>query len=74
MEVDGCGCFTHNFAMVGRPCFLHRWGFSFATGRGSPPLFLEKSMNKISSQIQRTGYITINVRSVIGNDGTKPFE
>jgi hypothetical protein len=39
MEVDGCGCFTHNIAMVGRPCFLLKQGPFFASGRGSPPKF-----------------------------------
>ena len=42
-------------------------------GRGSPPLLLKESMYKIFSQLQRIGYITANVRRVIGNDGTKPI-
>lgn len=70
MEVDGCGSFTHNFAMVGRPCFLHKWGLALAAGRGSPPLFLENPMNRVFSEILRTGYITINVGRCIGNDGS----
>lgn len=32
------------------------------TGRGSPPMFLEESMNRIFSLILRTGYITANNR------------
>jgi hypothetical protein len=33
MEVGGCRRFTHNSAMVARPCFLHKQGFFHALGR-----------------------------------------
>ena len=82
MEVEGCGCFTHlqlnrldlvtTLSELYRPIDSRRVSPTY-TGRGSPPLFLEESMDKISSQLQRIGYITANVRSVIGNDGAKPI-
>jgi hypothetical protein len=54
VEVDCCGRFTHNNAMVGRPCFLHMQGFLLASGRTLLRLYQTWSQDR---KVQFTWYL-----------------